>query len=419
MRVVAMLNMEDFLMIRDLYNQGLNISQIAQKTGFDRKTVRKHLSARTPPSVQPRAGKPSKLDDYKDYIQNRITAYPLSAARIHREIRELGFTGKYTIVKDYLREVRPSRSVPAVYRYETKPGVQAQVDWGECGHLDVDGRRRKLYCFSMILGYSRMRYVVFTLSTDVYTLIQCHLDAFEYFGGYTEEVLYDNIKTVIIKRAIRADDHTWNPKFEDFFSHHGFIPRLCKPYCPQTKGKVENTIGYVKRDFLLGGTFSSLDDMNRQLLQWCNRVNAEPHGTTHEIPFDRLQQEHLKSLAVIPPYRLRREAHRKISREAFVSYLGNRYSVPHRYAGRDAVLELHDGQMTVRVGIEVICSHTVVPGHTRIIREEEHFSGLLGEARCYNNLQGKVSKPLFTVVPPQVEHRSLSVYDRFSDEVRL
>jgi len=150
-----MLNMEDFLMIRDLYNQGLNISQIAQKTGFDRKTVRKHLSARTPPSVQPRAGKPSKLDDYKDYIQNRITAYPLSAARIHREIRELGFTGKYTIVKDYLREVRPSRSVPAVYRYETQPGVQAQVDWGECGHLDGDGRRRKLYCFSMILRYSR------------------------------------------------------------------------------------------------------------------------------------------------------------------------------------------------------------------------------------------------------------------------
>ena len=214
MRVVAMLNMEDFLMIRDLYNQGLNISQIAQKTGFDRKTVRKHLSARTPPSVQPRASKPSKLDDYKDYIQNRITAYPLSAARIHREIRELGFTGKYTIVKDYLREVRPSRSVPAVYRYETKPGVQAQVDWGECGHLDVDGRRRKLYCFSMILGYSRMRYVVFTLSTDVYTLIQCHLDAFEYFGGYTEEVLYDNIKTVILLSAVKFSITQFLPPFK-------------------------------------------------------------------------------------------------------------------------------------------------------------------------------------------------------------
>jgi len=418
MRVVAMLNLEDFLVIRDLYNQGLNISQIAQKTGFDRKTVRKYLSARTPPSAAPRVSKPSKLDDYKEYIQNRITAYPLSAARIHREIQELGFTGKYTIVKDYIREVRPTRSVPAVYRYETEPGVQAQVDWGECGYLDIDGKSRKLYCFSMILGYSWMRYAIFTLSTDVYTLIQCHLDAFEYFGGYTEEILYDDIKTVIIKRALRVDDHQWNQKFEDFFSHHGFIPRLCKPYCPQTKGKIENTIGYIKRDFLLGGIFSSLDDMNRQLLQWCNRVNAEPHGTTHEIPFDRLRQENLKSIAMILPYRLRREEHRKISREAFVSYLGNRYSVPHQYAGRDAVLELHDGQMTIRVGVDVICSHTVAPGHTRIIRKREHFSGLLGEARWCNNLKGKVSKPLFTVVPPQVEHRPLSVYAMFSDEVR-
>jgi transposase len=99
----------------------------------------------------------------------------------------------------------------------------------------------------MILGHSRMRYAVFTLSTDTCTLIQCHLNAFEYIGGYTEEILYGNIKTVILKRALRASGHQWNPKFEDFFSHHGFIPRLCRPCCPQTKGKIENTIGYVKR----------------------------------------------------------------------------------------------------------------------------------------------------------------------------
>ena len=413
-----MLNMEDFLVIRDLYNQGLTISQIAQKTGFDRKTVRKYLFTLAPPSPQPRASKPSKLDDYKEYIQNRIADYPLSAARICREIQERGFTGKYTIVKDYIRTIRPQVSVQAVLRYETNPGVQAQVDWGECGHLDVDGRWRKLYCFSMILGYSRMRYVVFTLSTDTSTLLQCHLNAFEYFGGYTEEILYDNIKTVILKRALRASDHQWNPKFEDFFSHHGFIPRLCKPYCPQTKGKVENAIGYVKRDFLLGGTFSSLDDMNRQLLQWCNRVNATPHGTTNEIPFDRLQQENLKSLTGVPPYLLRREEHRKISREAYISYLGNRYSVPYLYAGREATLELHDEQMAIRVGTDIICSHTVVPGHARVIREKEHFAGLLGEAMQYNSRCRKTSRPLFTVVPSQVEHRPLSVYEVFAEEVR-
>ncbi len=189
-----MFTVEEFLMIRDLHHQGLNISQISRKTGYHRNTVRKYLAAQTVPIPASRRTRPSKLDPYKAYIQQRIRDYPLSAARIYREIQEMGFNGKYTIVKDYIREIRPPTRVPAVFRYETEPGVQAQVDWGECGHLDVDGRRRKLYCFSMILGYSRMRYAIFTLSTDTCTLIQCHLNAFEYFGGYTEEILYDNIK---------------------------------------------------------------------------------------------------------------------------------------------------------------------------------------------------------------------------------
>jgi len=414
-----MFTVEEFFVIRDLHHQGLNISQISRETGYHRNTVRKYLTAQTMPVPAPRRIRPSKLDPFKEYIQQRIRDYPLSAARIYREIQERGFDGKYTIVKDYIRKIRPPTSVPAVFRFETKPGVQSQVDWGECGHLDVDGRRRKLYCFSMILGYSRMRYVVFTLSTDTYTLIQCHLGAFEYFGGYTEEILYDNIKTVILKRALRAREHQWNPKFEDFFSHHGFIPRLCKPYCPQTKGKIENTIGYVKRDFLLGGTFSSLDDMNRQVLQWCNRVNATPHGTTNEIPFDRLHQENLKSILAIPPYLLRREEHRKISREAYISYLGNRYSVPYRYAGREAVVEIQSDQMVVRVGTETVCRHIIVPGHARIIREKKHFSGLLAEVMRCNAQSGAASRPLFQMTGPEVEHRPLSAYEELSEEVRL
>jgi transposase len=93
-----------------------------------------------------------------------------------------------------VREVRPKVGVPAVYRYETKPGVQSQVDWGECGRIEIDGKSRKLYCFNMVLSYSRMRYVEFTLSIDVRMLIQCHLNAFRYFGGCTKEILYDNMK---------------------------------------------------------------------------------------------------------------------------------------------------------------------------------------------------------------------------------
>jgi len=259
----------------------------------------------------------------------------------------------------------------------------------------------------------------FTLSTNTRTFLQCHKNAFKYFGGYTEEILYDNVKTVVFKRAFRASDHQWNPMFEDFSRHYGFIPRLCKPYCPQTKGKVENSIGYMKRDFLLGGTFTSLDDMNQQLLQWCNRVNSTPHGTTHEIPFERLKQENLRPLVGVPPYQIRQVEYRKISRDAYVSYLGNRYSVPYHYAGGAAILEIQGDLMTIWVGTDVVCTHVIVPGHGRVIKEKEHSSGLLSETMRCNSQSRASSQPLFTIVAPQVEERSLSVYDECTDEVSL
>ncbi len=413
-----MLKMEDFLMIRDLYHQGMTISQISRETGYNRRTIRKYITTQQPPVGQKRNSRSSKLNEYRDYINERIREYPISAARIYREIQDRGFTGKYTIVKDYIRQIRPKASISAVYRYETKPGVQAQVDWGECNHIEVDGRLRRLYCFSMILGYSRMRYMEFTLSTDVYTLIQCHLHAFEYFGGYTSEILYDNIKQVILKRAIRPKEHTWNPKFEDFFSHYGFIPRLCKPYCPQTKGKIENAIGYMKRDFLLGSTFESFDDMSHQLRQWLSRVNGTVHGTTHEIPVELQGSENLKSLTSVPVYVVRREELRKVTRDGYVSYQGNRYSVPFRYAGQSVLLEIQDNRITIRQGSECLCSHVLVPGRSRVVREKEHFKGLLSLAMQCNSRCRKTTKPLFRMIGPDVEHRPLSAYDQFSSEVR-
>lgn len=365
-----------------------------------------------------RREQPSILDPFKEYIQQRINEYPLCATRIFREIQDQGFTGHYTIVKDYIRQIRPREGTPAVLRYETKPGVQYQVDWGECDHIDEDEQVRKVYCFSIILGYSRMRYVEFTLSTDVYTFIQCHNHAFEYFGGYTQEILYDNIKQIIIKRAIKSKDNTWNAKFDDFFSYYGFIPRLCKPYNPQTKGKIENSIGYVKRDLLLGGTFSSLDDMNQQCMHWLSRVNNAVHGTTNEIPVERLKQENLKTITGVQPYQVRREEPRKISKDSYVSYRGNRYSVPYQFAGRDAILELDETRISIRVGAEIICFHDIVPGNRRLVREKAHFKGLLSLAMKCNSERIKKSKPLFKVLGPQVDHRPLSVYDSFSGGVR-
>jgi transposase len=237
-----MLEMEEWLMIRDLHARGMNITQISKKTGYDRKTIRTHLNSTSIPEPPKQPKKESKLDNYKEYINAKLHEGPYTASRLYREIQEMGFTGKYTIVKDFVRKVRPEQRVTAVYRYEIKPGVQAQVDWSEVGRIEIDGKTKKLYCFNMILGYSRMRYIEFTLSIDVTTFIKCHLNAFHYFGGYTKEILYDNMKQVVIRRALKSSDSTWHSKFEDFFKYYGFTPRLCRPYRAQTKGKIENTV---------------------------------------------------------------------------------------------------------------------------------------------------------------------------------
>ena len=265
----------------------------------------------------------------------------------------------------------------------------------------------------MVLGYSRMRYAEFTLRIDVHTLIQCHINAFGYFGGYPQELLYDNITQIVKKRAPKSSDSTWNSHFQDFFEHCGFIPRLCRPYRPQTKGKIERTVGFVKRDFFMGGSFTSFTDLNSQLQKWLSRVNSIPNGTTHEIPIERFNQEKLQMLANVPPYHNHREEIRKISRDSFISYLGNLYSVPYRYAGMTARLQISDLNLKIIVGSDEVCTHEIQSGHGKAVRVKEHFKGLLSEILKQNCSLRDRNPSILRFVDTDVEHRPLSVYDQF------
>lgn len=405
-------------MLRDLFNEGLSISEIARQTSYDRKTIRKYINSETPPMRKEQPRKSGKLDPFKDYILSRLNEHPFSAMRLYREVQDQGFTGKYGIVKNFIRGVRPKIDVPAVYRYETKPGVQGQVDWAECGKIEIDGKIRKLYCFTMVLGFSRMRYAEFTLQIDIFNLLQCHLNAFNYFGGYPQEILYDNMKQIVLDRKPISSDSTWNSKFEDFFKHYGFIPRLCRPYRPQTKGKIENSVGFVKRDFLMGSEFHSFSDLNLQAQSWLARINSTVHGTTNEIPAERLAKEGLRNYDNVPPYHNIRAERRKISRDSYVSYLGNRYSVPYRFAGRDCSLQISDNSITVIIGGDAICTHEIRQGQSRISRNKEHFQGLLSEILKQNSNPKPKFSPNFKFIEPDVEQRSLSIYDAFSEGVR-
>lgn len=400
-------------MLRDLFDDGLSISEIARQTGHDRKTISKYINSETPPLRKKRTEKPGKLDPYKDYIIGRLNEHPLSALRLYREIQDQGFKGKYGIVKNFVREVKPKVDAPAIYRYETKPGIQAQVDWAECGKIEIDGKTRKLYCFTMILGFSRMRYAEFTLQTDVFTLIQCHKNAFHYFGGYPQEILYDNMKQIVLDRKQVSSESKWNSRFEDFFKHYGFIPRLCRPYRPQTKGKIESTVKFVKRDFFMGGDFASFSDINQQLQHWLFRVNASIQGTTHEIPAEKLKEEGLNKLDEVTPYQIAREESRKISSDSHLSYLGNKYSVPYKFAGRIARLQIWDTSFAVFVGNELVCRHEIIPGHGRVSRNKDHFKGLLSEILKHNSSPRSKCENIVRFKDSDVEKRPLSVYEAF------
>ena len=387
-------------MIRDLKERGMSNREIAKELSISRNTVSKMLR-KTKIQDKMNRKRRSKLDPYREQIKVFIDKYNLSAVRILEEIRKLGYDGGYTILKDYCHELRKDRRMQAVYRYETDPGKQSQVDFGEFGYIDIDGKKRKLYAFSMILGYSRMRYAEYTTDISTENVIKMHLNAFSFYGGFTDTILYDNMKQIVIDRKIKASESTFNSKFMDFAEYYGIVIRLCYPYRPETKGKIENTIKYLRYNFFNGRVFSDLNDINMQCNEWLKRINSQVHGTTHEIPVERLKNESLNPLSTVPGYMTRKEEMRKVSRDCYVSYKGNRYSVPWKYAGRESKIIEESSIIRIEIDSIVVASHEIITGTGRISRKKEHFEGLLKAVREENS----------AIYEQHVETRDLKRYE--------
>lgn len=165
----------------------------------------------------------------------------------------------------------------------------------------------------------------------------------------------------------------------------------------------------------MGGRFTSFTDLNSQLQKWLSRVNSIPNGTTHEIPIERFRREGLQEIGNAPSYHNRRDESRKISRDSFVSYLGNLYSVPYRYAGMTARLQISDLTFKIIVGSDETCTHEIQPGHGKVMRVKEHFKGLLSEILKQNCTLRDSNPSILKFVDTDVEHRPLSVYDRLGE----
>ncbi|MCL2110763.1 MAG: IS21 family transposase [Clostridiales bacterium] len=362
--------------IRSDKQKGMNYTQIAQKYNIDPRTAKKYADSDTRPVYNLTEPKASILDPYKRQIDIWLDEAPYSAVRILEKLQEQGFSGKYSIVKEYVRTKKKDLDERATIRFETTPGLQAQVDWAHFEDRTVfeGGRDKKLYLFLMILGYSRMRYIEFVTDMSTNTLIRCHQNAFRHFGGYPDEILYDNMKQVVIKRLLKQEESSLNRQFEDFAGFCGFKPVLCRPYRGQTKGKVERTVRFVRDNFMTGIKYGSLDDLNGKALAWCNKVNGNIHATTGAIPTNLLQKENLNPLT--REYIIDRMNLRKVQKDCLVSYGGSMYSVPVEYVGKDVAVVAMDGVIACYHGSRQIAVHKKSSERRGMVVNAHHYRRL-------------------------------------------
>ena len=299
---------EKHVLLRHYLEQGMSKAAIARELGVDRRTIYRWVGDvdRGPGEelvrYGPRVPKPTKLDPYKGIIQARLEAYTeLSAIRLLDEIRAAGYRGGYTQLKEYVRQVRPRSPADPVVRFETPPGHQGQVDFA-----DFRLPWGKRYAFLVVLGFSRVLWLQFFSRQTMQEVFEGLEGAFEFFGGVPRELLFDQMKAVIIRdERDEGGRVTENAEFVRFANHHDFRIRACRPYRARTKGKVERPVRYVRSIFFYGRTFTSDSDLNHQARHWLDHVaNVRIHGTLKERPVDRLERERgeLKPLA-LRPYR--------------------------------------------------------------------------------------------------------------------
>jgi transposase len=374
---------------------------IARSVGLSVQTVRKILRQKEPRAYSREKQQSELLGPYRDYVLKRLVAVGYCAQAIFEELQVRGYSGSYQTVKRFVSPLRQEAEIEATVRFETPPGRQGQADWGQCWTV-VAGKRVKVHLFVLTLGYSRRMYAVATADEKMPAFLRSHEEAFEFLGGVAHEIVYDNLRSVVLGRDFEGSRFEWNPVFWDFSRYYGFRPAPHRPYRPQTKGKVESGVKYVKR-FLRGKEFTSLDDLNARLLDWIVTVaDQRIHGTTHRKPSEMFLEEKdlLLSVKDRRAYVLEERSLRYVPKDCLVAYQTNRYSVPCRLAGK-RVEVLTDGEMIkIYHSGELVSCHPRIEGTYRSSVDRTHYWGLI-----------KAAKPAAAPLD-DVEVRDLAVYEQ-------
>jgi transposase len=282
-----MIDYQTYCQIRLLHQQhGLTFNQIGRELGIDPETAAKY-SALTSFPRRHATKRATKLDPFKPTITRWLERHPYSATQIYQRLcADEGYTGGVTIIRDYVRTVRPARR-PAFLSLAFAPGEAAQVDWGSAGTITLGATRRRLSFFVMVLCHSRMTYVEFTCGEATEHFLACHQNALEFFGGTPAAILIDNLKTGVLSHRF-GEKAVFNPRYLDFAAHYGFQPRACNVRKANEKGRVENAVGYVKKNLLAGLDLpNSLSAMNTAARHWLDTIaNVRDHKETRKKPAD-------------------------------------------------------------------------------------------------------------------------------------
>ncbi len=367
------------------------VGTIAEQLGVHHATVRAAIeSDRFAPYARP--VRPSGLDPYKKLIDDILEEYPrLRATRIHRMLVERGYTGSVKQVRRYVRTVRPAVRREAFLRLETLAGEQGQVDWGHFGRITVGRARRALSCFVMVLSHSRAIYARFALDQSLESFVRGHVAAFEAFGGVPRELLYDNLKSVVIER--NGDLIRFHPTILELAGHYHFAPKPCAPYRANEKGKVERAIQYIRRSFFDAHRFGSVAELNIEVASWVEHVaNQRPWpgrgdpATVLEV-FVREQPR----LLALPEHRFECDLVKSVrsGKTPYVRFDLNDYSVPPDRVRKPMTLVASEYRVRITDGGEVVADHARSYDRDRVIEAKEHLDALRDHKRHAHELRGR------------------------------
>ena len=382
----------------------LNKSELARRMNCSRQTINTKLNNQKNVNSKEKRVYHSKLDEFKDLIETKVEKYACSAMSIYLLLKDkYGYTGGYSTVARYVSSFKQTQKVKVTIRFETTPGYQAQIDWKEKLELvDMHNAPYTINIFLMTLGYSRMKFVKLTFDRTQQTLFECITSAFEFFGGTTDEILFDNMKTVVDHAKSDFSNVVINEKFSQFAKDAGFIVRACRAFRPETKGKVEILAKIMNRLKAFNGEFSNQADLIKIIDDMNISLNREIVQGINQRPIDRFKKEkntlNPVNIELLKPYFIRQKEY-KVSNESMITYKGKKYSVPTAYIGKYVTVTEGDSTIYIYYTTNFICSYNTLID-CFLNYKEEHYKEILSKS-AYGN---KTDKELDAIIKKNLQH---------------